>query len=218
MKTSKILGIGIASLIGVSSCVTKIDEDHINTENSFFMDIRTGQKVNIHNSELMQYNSLAERVIMESKKAGTYAIVVNKLNRRLDLYFKGDLARTFPVSLSRNPLEAKLYELDYRVPEGIYNISKVRDVGETIFYKAFMLNYPNERDRRNFLEARRDGLIPDHVNSPGGSIEIHGDGKDFDWTTGCVALRNEDMDELFPLIKVGTPVALVNTYEKPIRR
>ena len=72
-----------------------------------------------------------------------------------------------------------------------------------------MINYPNDEDRKNFLEARQKGWIP-RRSRLGGLIEIHGEGgRKEDWTLGCVALRNPDMDRLFEQVQVGTPVTIV---------
>ena len=59
-----------------------------------------------------------------------------------------------------------------------------------------MINYPNPSDRISFLENKKKGLIP-NGKGPGSNIAIHGAGNDRDWTYGCVALDNKDMDRLF---------------------
>jgi len=71
------------------------------------------------------------------------------------------------------------------------------------------LNYPNDEDRAQFASLRRQGRIPSNA-SLGGLIEIHGEGgRGKDWTKGCVALANNDMDDLFRRAAVGTPVTIV---------
>ena len=86
---------------------------------------------------------------------------------------------------------------------------KVVLVAGSNYYKALALNYPNDEDRAEFDRLRRAGRIP-RGTSLGGLIEIHGEGgRGRDWTKGCVALANQDMDDLFRRIGVGTPVTIV---------
>ena len=85
---------------------------------------------------------------------------------------------------------------------------------QTKFNKALLINYPNDEDRMRFALGRRRGTISRGAGI-GNLIEIHGDGGEGrDWTDGCVALTNEDMDRLFAHVRVGTPVTIVGTYER----
>ena len=80
-----------------------------------------------------------------------------------------------------------------------------------MYHRALLIDYPNANDRRDHAEAVRRGLVPGRRGS-GGLIEIHGDGgRGQDWTNGCVALSDADIDRLFPEVEVGTPVTLVPT-------
>lgn len=77
-----------------------------------------------------------------------------------------------------------------------------------------MLNYPNEEDTAKFREEIASGTLP-HNAKIGGLIEIHGDGgKGIDWTEGCIALTNKEMDQIYKIIKVGTPVTIVGSLVK----
>ena len=97
-------------------------------------------------------------------------------------------------------------------PEGIYKVTELRNVGRTRFYKALMLDYPNPDDRTRFEHGRRTGQVPRRTGI-GSLIEIHGDGgQGRDWTDGCVALANADMDAVFSRASVGTPVTIVGTF------
>ena len=79
------------------------------------------------------------------------------------------------------------------------------------FYKALLLDYPNAEDRAEFNRARRSGDLPPSAGI-GGLIEIHGEGgRGRDWTRGCAAVTNRDMDELFARVGVGTPVTIVGS-------
>ena len=78
-----------------------------------------------------------------------------------------------------------------------------------------MINYPNEDDRKHFQIAREKGLVP-HRTGIGSLIEIHGGGKDI-MTYGCIAMNNRDIDELFNIVKVGTPVTIVGAVSSQNR-
>ncbi len=81
--------------------------------------------------------------------------------------------------------------------------------GQSKYYRALLLDYPNDADRERFAAAQRRGEIPRDARI-GGLIEIHGEGgRGQNWTEGCVALSNRDIDDLFPRVSVGTPVTIV---------
>ena len=208
MKISK--AITLAALIGMP--YTAFSDEDLVSDRKPSLEYRAG----IHANVFDEQTSWVESVIEISRNSG-YAFVVDKSARQMDLYFRGVHIDSFDVSLSiEEPLEAKLYEDDGRVPEGVYHITKKKNVGESSFHRALMLNFPNKRDWVNFREAKRKGLIPPGVRRPGRYIAIHGDrkDKDGDWTEGCIALTNGDIDSLYHLIKPGTPVAIVKTYKK----
>ncbi len=93
----------------------------------------------------------------------------------------------------------------------MYKITDKKNNGQTAFYKAFMLDYPNEDDKKRFLQNKKSGAIHQDANI-GNLIEIHGNGgKGIDWTDGCIALKNGDMDEVFKLCPVGTWVTIVGS-------
>ena len=206
MKFSKT--IALAALIGMPYAA--FSDGNIVGDRSRYLDYRASIPAKI----LDEQTSWVEDVVERSKNSG-YAFVVDKLVRRMDLYFRGVCVDSFDVSLSREePLEAKLYEDDGGVPEGIYQIINKKDVDESSFHRALMLSFPNKRDWKNFREAKRNGIVPKGVRRPGRYIAIHGDRNenDGDWTDGCIALTNVDIDSLYHLIKPGTPVAIVKTY------
>jgi murein L,D-transpeptidase YafK len=85
----------------------------------------------------------------------------------------------------------------------------MRAPGQTHYYRALMLDYPNADDRARFQALQRTGQMPRNGRI-GSNIEIHGEGgRSQDWTQGCVALSNDEMDELVSLVGVGTPVTIV---------
>jgi murein L,D-transpeptidase YafK len=98
---------------------------------------------------------------------------------------------------------------DGATPEGRYRVVKANKL--SLYHKALLLDYPNATDRAEFAMARRRGEMP-LTAGIGGLIEIHGEGgRGRDWTRGCVAVTNADMDELFARVPIGTPVTIVGS-------
>ena len=155
-----------------------------------------------------------DETIRESRVRGGYAIVVSKVDRQLYLYKAGRLVKTYEVGLGSRSISDKLCAGDRATPEGKYRVTK--KLAQSRYYKALLINYPNEEDRREFALAKRRGAIPRRVGI-GGLIEIHGGGKDGQ-TYGCVALDDHHMAELYALADVNTPVTIVGArdYENSV--
>jgi L,D-peptidoglycan transpeptidase YkuD (ErfK/YbiS/YcfS/YnhG family) len=161
-----------------------------------------------------QWTSWVAETIEQSRQTGGVAILVDKLARKLEVYDGGKRIATYVAELGANGLKQKRHAGDRATPEGRYRITEVRGTNATKFYKALMLNYPNGEDRARFEFAKRRGEIPQRAGI-GSLIEIHGEGGEGkDWTDGCVALRNRDMDSLFRYARVGTPVTIVGTSSR----
>ena len=106
-------------------------------------------------------------------------------------------------------VSAKTRSGDAATPEGQYHIVAKKDRGASAYHRALLLSYPNDQDRQAFLRDRQSGLVPPAARI-GGLIEIHGGGgRGEDWTSGCVAMSNQDVDDLFPRVHLGTPVTIV---------
>jgi hypothetical protein len=159
---------------------------------------------------LSLWQKMAEETIAESRKRNSLAIVVDKLEKKLFVYSGGIRKAIYEVGLGRFSLADKIHAGDEATPEGKYKI--IKKILNSKYYKALLLDYPNEDDRRRFAEMKKKGLIPPQVGI-GGLIEIHGGGQD-GLTYGCIALENEAMDELFRLVEVGTPVTIVGTFNR----
>jgi len=163
---------------------------------------------------LKQWRRWAELTIEESRGSGETAILVDKLRRRVALYRAGRPVAHFPAELGANGLRRKEHAGDKATPEGMYRILEARVTPATKFYKALLINYPNDEDRMRFALGQRRGAISRRAGI-GSLIEIHGDGGEGrDWTDGCIALTNEDIDRLFAHVGVGTLVTIVGTYER----
>jgi lipoprotein-anchoring transpeptidase ErfK/SrfK len=150
-----------------------------------------------------------EETIAWSRREGRAAIVVAKEAHVLTLYVAGEVAKTYAADLGFNWIADKARAGDDATPEGRYHIVSRRGGGA--FYKGLLLDYPNAEDRAEFSREQRNGNLPRSAGI-GGSIEIHGEGgRGRDWTQGCVALKNTDMDDLFRRVAVGTPVTIVGS-------
>lgn len=136
------------------------------------------------------------------------SLFVDKLNYFLEVRCGGVTRKRYPVALGRDPRRRKLYQDNATTPEGIYRITGVQPKAR--YHKAFDLDYPNLADRTRYHVWRDAGGGTAGV---GGEIQIHGHGIEGNWTHGCVALRNDDMDELYahPRVGKGMPVYIVGT-------
>ncbi len=135
-------------------------------------------------------------------------VLVIKHERKLYLRRQGETLKWFWVALGKNPVGQKSQIGDGRTPEGIYRIEG-RDANSD-FYRALWLSYPNGADRER---AQQLGV------NPGGGIMIHAVPKGYeptgpgermiDWTDGCIAVTNADMDEIWDRVPDGTRVEIL---------
>ena len=160
-------------------------------------------------TQIKKWRKWAKEAIEESKEKGIYAILVIKESKRLLLYKQGGIFKTYRIGLGRNSWSDKRQAKDNATPEGKYRISGKNP--KSRYYKALLINYPNEEDRREFNRDKKRGLLP-VAASIGGSIEIHGGGNE-GITYGCIALDNRQMEELYDLLEVGTPIAIVGALD-----
>ena len=145
---------------------------------------------------------LSKPMLAVNKRAYTLALMDEK----------GKVYRRFPIALGFDPKGRKLHYDRACTPEGIYRISGVQP--QATYYKAFDINYPNEVDRaRHALAKQADSQTP----NIGGEIQIHGEGIESNWTAGCIAMRDSDMDLLFsiPGLTHGTMVAISGSELSP---
>jgi len=128
-------------------------------------------------------------------------VLVDKSEHRLYLMRAGAILAWAPISLSREPDGPKTREGDNRTPEGDYVLDWRNPASR--FYRSIHISYPNDRDLAHAFEAG--------VN-PGGGIFIHGTPdpilRDRDWTTGCIAVSNDDMDLIWAMVPDGTPITI----------
>lgn len=131
-----------------------------------------------------------------------------KSERKLEVISGGKVTHEFKVALGGSPKGHKTKEGDRKTPEGKYALDYKKP--DSAFYKAIHISYPNAND---ISQARTHNVLP------GGQVMIHGQKnglgwlsfitQHFDWTSGCIALTNSDMDILWPLVREGTTVEIL---------
>ena len=163
---------------------------------------------------ISRWQQMAQDTIIWSHIHRTSAIVINKADRVLTLYRNGKKVLSYPVRLGFNGIREKLYQGDGATPEGRYRINNKRGQGQTQFYRALVLDYPNEDDRRRYQFGRKTGQIPPS-RAIGGHIEIHGvENELMAQTLGCVMLDNPHMALLYDRVEKGTPVTIVGALHE----
>ncbi len=141
----------------------------------------------------------------QTPSVGADRVIVYKQERKLVLLSQGKELRSYKVALGSEAVGPKTRQGDHRTPEGSYVLDGRNP--NSHFYKAFHISYPNLKD---IAAAKKLGV------SPGGDIMLHGLAKEYawvgkahllhDWTDGCIAVTNEEMDEIWRLVRVGTPI------------
>lgn len=140
--------------------------------------------------------------------ARTIRFHVDKSERRFHVLVDDSLLKTYPCVLGERPVGDKFHQGDRKTPEGTFGFRSKRI--HDAWHKFIWVDYPNEESWRRFKERQANGLIPKGKDI-GGEIGIHGvpDGMDHwisageDWTWGCIALKNADVDEIYPFIIAG---------------
>jgi|GEM_PF-176142 hypothetical protein len=171
-------------------------------------------------SNVSDWQRLAEETIAWSRENRDAAIVVDKMAHQCRIYQEGNLIAEFPVELGANWMGHKKMRGDRATPEGRYTVMGKKGDWDTPYHKALEINYPNEEDILRFEEDLKIGRLPFGTDI-GGSIQIHGGGgRETDWTNGCIALKNGDMDLVFEWARIGTPVVIIgslNSEAPPVR-
>jgi L,D-peptidoglycan transpeptidase YkuD (ErfK/YbiS/YcfS/YnhG family) len=167
----------------------------------------------LHDPQLrVAWQRWVDQTIAETRGGGT-AILVEKLRRRCIVVQNRQVVARYQADFGRNGLAVKVHAGDGATPEGRYRVTEKN--GGSRYYKALMIDYPNSSDIARYRQAKKNGQVP-KGRGVGSLIEIHGNGgRNTDWTEGCIALRNSDMDELFRRVAVGTPITIVGAARLP---
>jgi hypothetical protein len=147
-------------------------------------------------------------------------LLAEKSRRTLTVFSDGRPVKTYRIALGKSPVAPKEREGDKRTPEGTFYVCMKNP--DSKYHLALGLSYPSTQDAKRGVEAgliskREQRAIAEavrHFRQPpwntelGGEIMIHGGGAKTDWTTGCIALSEDDVEELYPLIPLGTEVEI----------
>jgi len=152
---------------------------------------------------------LCALVTAEAARKSPHAdrVVVLKKQRTLQLLSQGKIIKTYKVALGGDPVGPKERQRDHKTPEGVYVLDSRN--AHSQFHRAIHISYPNARER---AAARAKGV------SPGGDVFVHGlpNGYGFvgashrlkDWTDGCIAVTNQEIDEIWDAVPDGTPIEI----------
>jgi len=161
------------------------------------------QKIKNKESEV---NKLQKEVFALQKEPAD-RILIEKSERRLTLISKGKVLKTYSIALGGNPDGPKERQGDNKTPEGTYVIDSRNK--NSLYHRSLHVSYPNEKDKKR---AKQLGV------SPGGDIMIHGIKNGFswvgdmhtgvDWTKGCIAVTDEEIEEIDKLVPNGTIVEI----------
>lgn len=135
------------------------------------------------------------------------SILVDKSNRKLTLFYRGEPVKEYDIALGKNPVGDKQRQGDGRTPEGLYHISGRNP--QSKYHLSLRVSYPTSAQRE---KAAQKGL------RPGGDIMIHGLPPAFasvgalhrqqDWTEGCVAVTNEEIEEIWSAVPNGAKILI----------
>lgn len=135
-------------------------------------------------------------------------VLVKKSERKIFLIKNGKPYREYSIALGDSPTGHKQKEGDEKTPEGLYTIDYRNP--KSAYHLSLHINYPNEKDKES---AKDDGI------NLGGDIFIHGSPNGFnllkpayqkmDWTNGCIAVTSHEIEEIWQLVKNGTPIEIL---------
>jgi murein L,D-transpeptidase YafK len=129
-------------------------------------------------------------------------IEVHKADRKMYLLHNAEVLKVYDVSLGFTPVGHKQFERDGKTPEGAYRISHKNP--RSNYHLSLGISYPDEEDVA-FAKANN--------KPPGGDIFIHGytgkAGRRGDWTAGCIAVTNKEMEDIYAMVRPGTPILIV---------
>lgn len=148
-------------------------------------------------------------------------VVILKSKRVLHLFDGPDLVRTYPIDLGSQPVGTKRIGADQRTPEGSFRVATKN--ADSPYHRFLGLNYPGDAAIRDGLAAglispgeasglraaHQRGACPGWTTALGGGVGIHGRRRGRDWTGGCVALDDAQIDELYRLLRIGDPVEIL---------
>ena len=182
---------------------------NINSKYSHWLFIVIGFSLAIMTST----SATAAEGVSDNKQAMLNNIVIDKVfvdksARSLQLLSDNTVIKSYHIALGGNPVGHKQQQGDKRTPTGSYILDYKNEKSK--FYRSIHVSYPNATDK---ARAKSRGI------SPGGDIMIHGQKNGFghlaainqqrDWTDGCIAVTDNEMDEIMAAVEIGTPIEIV---------
>lgn len=145
-------------------------------------------------------------------------IIIRKKERKLFLFDGERLIKTYKIALGFEPIGDKARESDGKTPEGEFYVAIKNPKSK--YFLSLGLSYPNlkhaarglkaglisQEEYEEITKAHREKRLPNQKTQLGGEIYIHGGDTLWDWTQGCAALKNRDVEEIFAAVRIGTKV------------
>jgi lipoprotein-anchoring transpeptidase ErfK/SrfK len=177
------------------------------------MMLNTHNLINTSTTKKIVKTGATKRASFKTMPVAPVQIVIDKSSYELYVYDKLGWFATYPVVFGNNSLDDKRMEGDRNTPEGGFKIANKRVHEKWDRYMG--LNYPTQESLAKFNPRKQRGEVPRNA-SPGGGIGIHGTWPNEDyvvdryknWTNGCISLKNEDVEDLYSYVPVGTPVTI----------
>lgn len=186
-----------------------IIKDNLIAEQQSQIDTYRGRIKNQDNAITTQQKKIAilEQKVFKQRTAPADKVLIEKKKRRLKLISNGKAIKTYKIALGGDPVGPKKRQGDNKTPEGTYTIESRNRHSD--YHLSLRISYPNDKDK---AQAKEQGV------SPGGDIMIHGIKNglswvggfhtEMDWTEGCIAVTDGEMEEIARLVPNGTPVEI----------
>jgi murein L,D-transpeptidase YafK len=155
------------------------------------------------------------------RRADRIAFIIRKADRSLIILRGGEPVKSYAIALGFTPVGPKEGEGDGKTPQGEFYVAVKNP--ESKYRLALCISYPGAADAERglcegmisleeydrIIAANSERLLPPQGTKLGGAIYIHGGGTAKDWTRGCVAVRNEEMSEIYDMAEIGTPITIL---------
>ena len=163
-------------------------------------------------NDLLNYKKQISELIANINK-DSVSILIEKSEYKLTVLYNNEEIKSYPVVFGSNPIDGKLRQGDSCTPEGLFKVRA--HYPHKSWSKFIWIDYPTEDSWKKHNTAKSSGLITENA-SIGGEIGIHGvpEGYDnmidekYNWTLGCISLKNVDVNEIYKVIKVGTKIEI----------
>lgn len=169
---------------------------------------------NAQNKKYRNYKLELSEIIKSYKTDDSkISVTIYKSDYKLSIKVDTIILKEYPIVFGKNPVDDKLRQGDKCTPEGTFKM--ISKYPHSKWSKFIWINYPNDKSWEKHNSAKKNGKIPKN-SQIGGEIGIHGvpKGMDylidlkFNWTLGCISMKNKDVDEIFPYISESTVIEI----------